>query len=130
MTAFKRRQKEDSARATPQEAIRAEAEEPACEDAMECLRCAVEEQLRLNAGKIAKALAEKAACGDLNAAKLFLVVIKEKPRPRRSRRRDGPSEAQRLAAEPPWQEPPAELSAGPFSEPFTEIERDGIDLDG
>jgi len=127
MTAFKQRREEDNARAARQLTIRAAADELAGEDAIECLRSAVEEQLRRNAGKIARALAEKAACGDLNAAKLFLLLIKEKPQPRRSGRRDGPSEAQRLAAEPTWQEPRAELSAEPFTKPSTEMDTNGID---
>lgn len=111
----------------------ADADEPAPEDGMECLRSAAEEQLRQNAGKIAKALAEKAACGDLNATKILFLVIKERPRSARWRRRTGPSEAQRLAAEPPWQEPPAEPSMEPLTEPsmesLTEIEPNGVDLE-
>jgi hypothetical protein len=74
-------------------------------DAMEYLRSAVEEQLLRNADKIATALAERAARGDLNAAKICLLLIKEKPRPGRWRRRDAPSEAQRLADGPQWQDP-------------------------
>lgn len=96
----------------PDDAIRAEAAvvEASGEDAMECLRSAAEEQLRRYAPKIALALGKKAACGDLNSAKFLLQVTKEKAGPGRWRRRDAPSEAQRLAAEPQWQGPVPDLT--------------------
>ena len=107
MTAERKLQQEEDELAAPDDAICAEADADAMagEGGMECLRTAADEQLRRNASKIASALAEKAACGDLNATKFLFLVTKEKPRPARWRRRSGPSEAQRLAAEPEWQEP-------------------------
>jgi hypothetical protein len=87
------------------------AEEIAGEDGMECLRSAAEEQLRLHAGEIASALGKKASGGDLSSAKFLLAVVKEKARPTRWGPRDGPTEAQRLAAEPQWEEPPADTSS-------------------
>jgi hypothetical protein len=98
--------------ATPGEILCAElrAKEFADDDGLECLRRAVEEQLRLHARKIAEALGKKAKDGDLNSLKLLLVITKEKARTIRWRPRDGPTEAQRLAAEPPWEEPPADAS--------------------
>jgi hypothetical protein len=98
--------------ATPGEILCAElrAEEFADDDGLECLRRAVEEQLRLHAEEIAEALGNKAKDGDLNSLKLLLVISKEKARPIRWRPRDGPTEAQRLAAEPEWEEPPTETS--------------------
>jgi hypothetical protein len=132
MAAFDQRQEADDARVTPEAAIRAEADvdAPAQENGMECLRSAAEEQLRRNATKIATALADKAASGDLNCAKFLLLVTKESPKTDPTRRRDGPSEAERLAAEPPWQEPPAESSTEPFAESFTDIETNGMDSQG
>jgi hypothetical protein len=97
------------------------AEEFADEDGLECLRKAAEEQLRLHAPNIAAALGKKAAGGDLNSAKLLLAITKEKPRPVRWRPRDGPTEAQRLAAEPQWEEPPADTPG--------ETEDDDLDPD-
>jgi hypothetical protein len=98
---------------TPGEILCAEmsAEESADEDGMECLRSAAEEQLRLYAANIAAALGKKALGGDLSSAKFLLAIVKEKPRPIRWRPRDGPTEAQRLAAEPQWEEPPADTSS-------------------
>jgi hypothetical protein len=87
------------------------AEASAYEDGMECLRSAAEEQLRCLAGQIALALGKKAAGGDLNSAKFLLAVAKERTRKGPWLRRDGPSEAQRLAAEPRWVEPVTEPSA-------------------
>jgi hypothetical protein len=132
MTAFDQQQEADNARLAPEAAIRAEADAdpPAEENGMECLRSAAEEQLRRNAKKIATALAAKAASGDLNCAKFLLLVTKENPKASPSRRRDGPSEAERLAAEPPWQEPPAEPSTEPFAESFTDIDTNGMDPQG
>jgi hypothetical protein len=86
------------------------AEEFADQDGMECLRSAAEEQLRQNAGNIARALGKKAAGGDLNSAKFLVAITKEKARGNRWRPRDGPTEAQRLAAEPQWEEPPPDSS--------------------
>jgi hypothetical protein len=125
MTA-KRKQQQENEQEASAEVISAEAgaEELPGEDGIDCLRIAAELQLRRYAGKIALALGKKAACGDLNSAKFLLAITKEKPRPGRSRRRDGPSEAQRLAAEPPWQEPPPDSSA----DPPTEFDADGTDL--
>jgi hypothetical protein len=98
--------------ATPGEILCAElrAKEFADDDALECLRRAIEEQLRLHAREIAEALGKKAKDGDVNSLKLLLVITKEKARTIRWRPRDGPTEAQRLAAEPPWEEPPADAS--------------------
>ncbi len=123
MTISRQRKKVKNQCKAQEEAICAQADaiEPAAEDALECLRSAAQEQLRRYAGKIALALGKKAACGDLNSAKFLLQVTKEKPRPGRSRRRDGPSEAQRLAAEPLWQDP--------LAEPLTKIGSEGIDLE-
>jgi hypothetical protein len=81
------------------------------EDGMECLRSAAEEQLRLHGGEIAAAQGKKAVGGNLNSAKFLIAILKEKARPIRWRPRDGPTEAQRLAAEPPWEEPPAGTSS-------------------
>lgn len=129
MTAFDQPQKVESACAEPAVAIRAQADAdaPAQENGMECLRSAAEEQLRRNAAKIATALANKAASGDLNSAKFLFLVTKEKPRMSLSRRRTGPSEAERLAAEPPWQEPCETPSTEPIAESFTDIESNGMD---
>ncbi len=123
MTASRQRKKEKNEREAQGKAICAQADalELAGEEGLECLRSAAEEQLRRYAGKIALALGKKAARGDLNSAKFLLQVTKEKPRPGRSRRRDGPSEAQRLAAEPLWQDP--------LAEPLTKIGSEGIDLE-
>jgi hypothetical protein len=93
-------------------------------DAMEYLRSAVEEQLLRNADKIATALAERAARGDLNAAKICLLLIKEKPRPGRWRRRDAPSEAQRLADGPQWQDPVPDPDLDPDQDPVQDMAQD------
>jgi hypothetical protein len=92
---------------TPGEILCAEmrAEEYPEDGGLERLRSAAEEQLRLHAGEIAVALGKKALSGDSNSAKFLLAISKEKPRPVRWRPRDGPTEAQRLAAEPQWEEP-------------------------
>jgi hypothetical protein len=127
-----RRKPEETGRAcaAPEDAVDAEAGavEASGADAMEYLRSAVEEQLLRNADKIATALAERAARGDLNAAKICLLLIKEKPRPGRWRRRDAPSEAQRLADGPQWQDPVPDPDQDPVQDMDPDLDP-GMDPD-
>jgi hypothetical protein len=129
MTAKQKRQQESGK--VPEEAISTEvcAADPGCDDAMERLRSAAEVQLRRNANKIVTAQGEKAAGGDLSSAKFLLQVIKDKPRSRRWRRRTEPSEAQRLASEPPWREPSTDAPASD-SLNSTGLDSTGLDSPG
>jgi hypothetical protein len=129
MTAKQKRQQESGK--VPEEAISTEvcAADPGCDDAMERLRSAAEVQLRRNANKIVAAQGEKAAGGDLSSAKFLLQVIKDKPRSRRWRTRTEPSEAQRLASEPPWREPSTDAPASD-SLNSTGLDSTGLDSTG
>jgi hypothetical protein len=86
--------------------IEASANDQPDEGGMESLRTAADVQVRLKANDIVSKVAEKAASGDLNSAKFLVMILKEKARAVPWRRKSGPSEAARLAAEPPWEEPP------------------------
>jgi hypothetical protein len=86
----------------------AEAETQETGDGVESFSDAAEGQLRKLGDKIAQSLGEKAAEGDLNCTKFLVTTAKDKGRKSRLKKRNGLSEAQRLAAEPPWVDPEAE----------------------
>jgi hypothetical protein len=75
----------------------------------ESMRSAVERQLGQNSRQIAEAFGKKAAGGDLNSAKFLVAVAvaEKKTKKTMRKKRDGPTEAQRLALEPQWQDPSA-----------------------
>jgi hypothetical protein len=76
------------------------------EDGFESLRVAADRQLGQNSDKIAAALGQKAADGDLNSAKFLVAVAGKKERKNTRKKRSGLSVAQKLALEPQWEEPP------------------------
>lgn len=74
-------------------------------DGFESLRIAAEKQLGQLSDEIAEALGKKAAEGDLNSTKLLIAVAARKEGKGKRRKRPGPSVAEQLALEPPWEEP-------------------------
>ncbi|MGA7340408.1 MAG: hypothetical protein WBE72_09375 [Terracidiphilus sp.] len=98
-------QQQQTSKASENASEKADAGVAAAEDGMESFRSAAEMQLSIHGDKIAKLIGDKAALGDLNCAKLLVGVAKDKARKNTKKKKRGPSMAQRIAAEPPWEEP-------------------------
>jgi hypothetical protein len=75
------------------------------EDGFESLRSAADRELGKNSRKIAVALGEKAARGDLNSAKFLVAMVEKKAGKGARKKRHGPSAVERLLLEPAWEEP-------------------------
>jgi hypothetical protein len=97
---------ETSAEVSSETSEQADAEAQADENGFESLRSAAECQLGKRGRKIAEAMGVKAESGDLNSAKFLVSVAKDKAGKGAGKKRRGPSTAEQLAHEPPW-EPPA-----------------------
>lgn len=77
----------------------------ACADGAEQLRRAADQWLGWNSDTIANALTDNAVNGDLTSAKALVSLAEgKKASPEEVKKWCGPSLAERLAAEPPWQE--------------------------
>jgi hypothetical protein len=75
-----------------------------CKDGVERLRHAADKQVGQNWEELSLLLTAKALSGDLASAKtLVALAAGKKPRPKRAKKRRGPTQAQQLAAELPWQ---------------------------
>ena len=73
-------------------------------DGVERLRQAADKQVGQNWEELTLLLTAKALSGDLACAKaLVALAAGKKPRPKRAKKRPGLTQAQQLAAEPPWQ---------------------------
>lgn len=75
-----------------------------CKDGVERLRHAADKQVGQNWEELTNLLTAKALSGDLASAKaLVALAAGKKPRPKRAKKRRGLTQAEQLAAEPPWQ---------------------------
>jgi len=73
-------------------------------DGAERLRQAADRRVGRNSNELADLLTEKALAGDLASAKVLVgLAERKKPRAEPVKKRRGPTDAELLAMEPPWQ---------------------------
>lgn len=81
--------------------------EPEPGEGADRLRSAINRLVGQQCGRIAQALVDKTIAGNMTGARLLADLSGAKnPRNQPPKKRFGPSDAERLAMEPPWQGPP------------------------